>query len=675
MMESVKEKVWKVASSILRERNCVSDIVLVINEFSIIMLTCRKNEVHVEMETIENLIEMQLENLNEMGETEIASLLYLTTEFIKEFKSEISEKFIQMLLSHDSILVTAVVFNNDKRVKHGLIKVYHDILALKNVQALQAAYKCIIDHFGVCLKKIPTLSDTPWISNVANITTENDEKEIIKAQYSLNFGLTALSKLATVQNSIIAMYSLSPSILEVLIAFQIWKPQWDEFELIQYSILVVISEHCLKNNNFLSASSFLITKNPSAVTSSWLIDSSPTESPASQHFKILLEFIEKMLKTPPSLKQFKLLLDWLNKIIQQTSQFAEQLKENLSFFVIMKRINYFAVKYNDEVSFKIANCYDSIYAFDIIHPEIYTSIAEVCSAKMCSVNPEIRRRFSFILSRIPLRFTLEQAKSPSGVNQEVIDKITEMENWHLSLGSIHGGELRGQYFGEFIKHITFSTDAANIDDFILNAFKNCWFNGTVLAQEYKNVTLKDIRTLCAWIQWEAARFCVNNKLRTFYGKATETFIKIEGIIRDHARILTLKDKSKTKNYKHVLANQRNVRILLGFMECLEKAIYNAAEGTAFAIPPPEKPARTFFRLNAATCNDWFNRNRLAIHQLALHCMELEMVIRCSTSILKEMAAAGKVNDSFFDQMLLSLTWALLRNFESDALVGEFFFFS
>lgn len=671
MVDDVKEKVWRVALSALKEKNCIRDIVLVLNEFTLIMLTCRGvNGVQVEMKTIETMIEMELENLTELGESEISSLLYLIVEFVKEFKNEVTVKFVKMLFNHDSILVTTVLFNNDKRVKNGLIRVYHEILALKNVQALQTAYQCIIDHFGVCLKKIPSLCDIQWNSSISKHNDEHnyDEKEIIKAQYSFNFALTALSKLAIMQNSIIAMYSLSPSILEILLAFEVWKPHWDDYELIQYSILLVISEHCLKNNNFTSSSSLLITKS-SATTSSWLADSSPTESPASQHFKLILEFIDKMLKTPPSLKQFKLLLDWIDKIIQQTSQFAEQLKENSSFFNIMKRINVFAPKYNDETSIKIANCYDSLYAFEVIHSEIYTSIAEVCMIKMCSVNPEIRRRFSFILSRLPLRFTLEQAKSPSGVNQEVIDKITDMENWHLSLGSIHGGELRAQYFSEFIKHITFSPHATNIDDFILHAFKNCWFNGTEVAEEYKNVTLKDIRTLCAWIQWEAARYCVNNKLRTPLGKANETFIKIEGIIREHARVLTLKDKSKTKNYKHVLANQRNVRILLGFMECLEKAIYNAAEGSAFAIPPPEKPARTFFRLNAQTCNDWFNRNQLAIHQLALHCMELEMVIRCSTCILKEMAAAGKVNDTFFDQILLSLTWALLRNFESDALIG------
>lgn len=668
MMQQCEDKIWKVALLALKEEACIKETVLTVNEFTLMVLDCRKYGVEMEMETIQQIIEIEMEMLTKYTENEISSFLFLTTQFIGEFKTELTVEFIENLFNVNGILWHEVIFNDDRRIKNGLIKMYHDVLILKNVPVLQAAYKCILQQFGICLKRIPDLSCIEWIVDVQDTAITN-EKVIIKAQYAFNFNLAALSKLAIMQNSIIAMYSLVPSILEILLALQIWRPEWNDYELIQYSVLLVISEHCLKNSNFISSSSLLITKAAAATTPSWLSDSSPTESPVSQHFKLILDFIDRMLKPLPSLKQFKLILDWLDKLIQQTSAFSEQLKDNHNFVSIMRRINNISNKYNDEVSLKVARCNDTLFAFDAIHSDIYTSMSEACAVQMCSVNPEIRRQFSFILSRIPLKYTLEQAKSPSGINQEAIDKITEMENWHLSLGSIHGGELRAQYFQQFIKSISFKPNATNIDQFILHAFKNCWFNGTETAEEYKNVTLKDVRTLCAWIQWEAARFCVNNKLKTPLGKAQDTFITIENIIREHARVLTLKDKSKSKSYEHVLANQRNVRILLGFMESLEKAIYNAAEGSAFAIPPPEKPARTFFRLNASTCGEWFTRNRLAIHQLALHCMELEMVIRCSHSILKEMVAAGKTNEMFFDQILMSLTWALLRNFESDALIG------
>lgn len=666
------EKILNVAKITLSQSQD-EEIVLSVNEFLLILIDCRQCGVLVEMTDIQEILELELQNLENFKEVQLASFFNLLVKFIDEFKATLPLTLIDSLFAAKGPIVTKIRYSNDSRVKSGLIQLYHDVLALKNVPILQAAYMHIVHDLGACLREIPELCSIEWNSSlkISNEKPENSKTSILKAQYALNFNLTAISKLATIQNSIIVMYSLTPSILETLINLQIWKQEWTFYELTQFAVLKMISAHCLKNSNFVSSSSLFVSKIPSSQpASSWVSASSPTESPVSQHFKFILEFLDKMLRSIPSLKQMKLILDWLDKIIQQTSQFAEILINNQNFVYIIKRINNLAVCFNDEVSLKVATCNDSLYAFENVHSDINTSIVELCNVQLCSVNPEIRKRFSFILSRIPMRLTLEQAKSPSGINQDAILKISEMESWHLSLGAIHGGELRAQYFLDFINHITFSTNATNIDQFILRAFKNCWFNGTEMAEEYKKVTLKDVRTLTSWIQWEAARFCVNNKLRTPLGKPQDTFIKIENIIKEHARILALKEKSKLQNYKHVLANQRNVRILLGFMEALEKAIYNAAEGNASGgIPPPEKPAKTFFRLNASTCNEWFSRNRLALHLLALHCMELEMVIRCSTCVLQDLKAAGKVNEPYFEQILMSLVWAYLRNFESDALFG------
>ncbi len=157
MLEDIKEIVFSVAESALVEEECVKNLVLVVNEFSLIILTCRNSEIKVDAEVIERIIESQMKNLNMFSETEIASLLYFITEYIKEFKNELSVKFVENLLCRESVLVTNVTFNNDRRVKNGLIKIYHDILALKNVPVIQVAYKCIIDQFGSNLKKIPSL--------------------------------------------------------------------------------------------------------------------------------------------------------------------------------------------------------------------------------------------------------------------------------------------------------------------------------------------------------------------------------------------------------------------------------------------------------------------------------------------------------------------------------------
>lgn len=109
--------------------------------------------------------------------------------------------------------------------------------------------------------------------------------------------------------------------------------------------------------------------------------------------------------------------------------------------------------------------------------------------------------------------------------------------------------------------------------------------------------------------------------------------------------------------------------MLGFMETLEKCIYNASEGTAVALPPAEKPARTFFHVNSITCNEWFNRIRTAVDLVALHCMEPELVIRYTDSVLKNLALNSKVHEPIFEHTLMTHAWALLRNHESDALHG------
>lgn len=133
----------------------------------------------------------------------------------------------------------------------------------------------------------------------------------------------------------------------------------------------------------------------------------------------------------------------------------------------------------------------------------------------------------------------------------------------------------------------------------------------------------------------------------------------------------MKENLTVSNVDSILTNQRNARMLLGFMDALEKYIFNASEGTSFALPTAEKPARTFFHVNATTCNEWFARIRTAVDLIALHCMESEMVVRYTENVLKNLTANGKTSDPLFEHTLMSHAWALLRNKESDALEGLF----
>lgn len=48
-----------------------------------------------------------------------------------------------------------------------------------------------------------------------------------------------------------------------------------------------------------------------------------------------------------------------------------------------------------------------------------------------------------------------------------------------------------------------------------------------------------------------------------------------------------------------------------------------------------------------------------------------MVIRYTDGVLKNLVATGKTSEPIFEHTLMSHAWALLRNYESDALYGLF----
>lgn len=296
---------------------------------------------------------------------------------------------------------------------------------------------------------------------------------------------------------------------------EIWSPAYSQ---LQFAILKLLASHCNKNNNFISSSSlFIVKSSKSTPINMWSMESSQSESPASQHFKMILEFVHKMLIVKMSDDQLAVILDWCLHLIQQTNNHAEQLKNHLIFNLIVQKINEISIKASEELILKCASCLDSLLVFEILHQDIFSSIAEVCCVQMCSVSQKIRSRYSTIFAKLPLRYSLEQVTQLSGLNQKVAKEVSDLEHWHLS-SKAEKGILKAEFFKEFFEKITFSKDPDTIEDFVLDVFKNCWEVEGEKADEYKDMTMRDVRTLFSWIQWEAAQFCVDNKLKTPLGK-------------------------------------------------------------------------------------------------------------------------------------------------------------
>lgn len=180
-----------------------------------------------------------------------------------------------------------------------------------------------------------------------------------------------------------------------------------------------------------------------------------------------------------------------------------------------------------------------------------------------------------------------------------------------------------------------------------------------------------------WSGFEAAQHCVQNKLRTALGKPQETFTTIEGALKSLAREIggaTQASEQKNKrNSEQALDENRRVRLLVEFLEHLERVIHNAAEGCALALQPLPKPVRTFFYTNRSTCREWLNRIRLALCVVSLHAGLATNALRNGQRLLEDLSNADNTQCPEFERAVLCTAQAMIMLGEAEALQGLYIY--
>ncbi|XP_053678248.1 serine/threonine-protein kinase Smg1 [Anopheles nili] len=586
-------------------------------------------------------------------------------------------------------------FRQSQSVRQALLLLYHRILTLKSVDVLQTAYRKVLTDMEDALGRLRAAGPRGTLPGFRRL------------QYRIQFNLLILSPLAMARNSIFITWTLKDQpVLHVLLERlasddgKLWGQRIHAH--LRYAVLLTAYSHCCANNHFVSSSALLQPKSYTMVDrfrrlaiseeNQPTVPSEQPESPTADHFGLEVRFLGTILghwiepgrvfRYEPSRDQrvLLLLLDWCHAIVTQTAQYHDVLRDCDDFNRLLVNVCSVAVETGSEsesVGLRCADCLDVACQYPTLNPVSYQAIAEACCVHLCSVYDALRTRYTVLLSKLPLRHSLRQVNEFTGLNRHRWEQIGELKN-----GLYQGGggaaatftvqqssaTLRMADLRALLNRIAFGREEGAYAGGYLHELLTRSFNRP---SRYGEMALRDLRCLIPWAQWEAAQLCVTHKLRTPFGKPQSTFLRIESIVKQCARILALNDRFPVRDIRTSIANQRHARILLGFLEALEKSIYNAAEGTAYALPVLDKPARTFFRVNQSTCAEWFTRIRTAVDLVALHCMEPEMAIRYSEAVLRELVAAGKTNDLIFEHMLMSLVWALLRNWESDALYGVY----
>uniref|UniRef100_A0A182M5Z8 non-specific serine/threonine protein kinase n=1 Tax=Anopheles culicifacies TaxID=139723 RepID=A0A182M5Z8_9DIPT len=644
-------------------------------------------------EDFDRLISKLIQYTDTYSDEQVGALLHLLLRYIDADTAKVQQCRVQALLVplFQEGALYALRYRQNRTVQRVLLLLCHHILTLKHVEILQTAYNFILADIDEAMGKLrATGSRTLSKANV------------LRLQYRIQFSLLLFSPLVMARNSIFITWTLKDEpVLHVLLDrlaptdSRLWNQRIHTH--LHYAVLLTAFHHCTANNHFISSSSLLQPARPygmvdrfrrgSRAEPSDTDEDEPPESPTADHFGLVLRFLGTILGqwkgTRASnrydsrcTKLLLLLLDWCHGIVTQTTRYHDVLHDSDEFNRLLVHVGTIAVEEGSEsemIGLRCADCLDAACQHASLHVSAYQAIAEACCVHLCSVYGSLRTRYTVLFSKLPLRHSLRQVNEFTGVNRRRWEQIGELKNGLYQgsggYGLQHSATLRMADLRSLFNRISFTRDGS--DDYAGGFLHELLTRSFNQPSRYGEMALRDLRCLIPWAQWEAAQLCVNHKLRTPFGKPQSTFLRIESIVKQCARILALKDKFPVRDIGTSIVNQRHARILLGFLEALEKSIYNAAEGTAYALPAPEKPARTFFRVNQQTCAEWFTRIRTAVDLVALHCMEPEMVIRYSEAVLRELVAAGKTADPIFEHMLMSLVWALLRNCESDALYGVY----
>ncbi|XP_037938789.1 serine/threonine-protein kinase Smg1 [Teleopsis dalmanni] len=634
--------ILKVTRQTLNDDYVSEETILSINDY---ICTLYEHNFSVsELIEIETIIQLELNHLMHFNDQQTRSLLFLILIVIRSLRTNLSCTLVSTIFKSDSPL-SVIKLSSQEDAFELLLLIYYEVLVLKNVPLLQEAYKHIQNDMSYAIQILSGI--------------ETESYYIEKAKAILNFNLTSLTALATQTSSIIGMYALNPSILELLIVnCQIGNmDMWCKYSSVHNSVLYLLKVHCQNNRNFWLTSNILVANRFS--------EDNPDDnnSPTSENFSLILQFLADIIEQCNKITNGNLilLLGWLNNLLVECKQNSELLQKNENFIRICSALSSTVKQCPSET----AKCLLTILMYSKISEDVLFIFRDLALTQLDSNNIETRNIYLSIFTKIPLNVLLSPLETSPSINKYDIE-IREAQKWYKM--STHTGALRGKYFTPILDKFKFSASViTNWEQLLTNVFEKCTTQQNGDDITHQKLIKISRRALFAWFEHEAARYCVNNKMRTSIGKPQETFLAIEAIVIDYARTLAtinVDDLSK-ESTDNLLQIKRNASILLGFLESLEKQIYNAGEGTAFAILSPEQPAKTFFRVNAHTCNEWFKRIRLGVNLIAQYCNAPDYVIRYAEHIL----AIDQPKNGHFDQVITSLTWGLLQGNESDNLKG------
>ncbi|XP_050514722.1 serine/threonine-protein kinase SMG1 [Diabrotica virgifera virgifera] len=629
------------------------------------------------------LIDLEISMLSDLSDATVISLLVLISKVVKELSANLPIEIIDKLIGPNSEIVK-LRYSPFRNIQEAVICVYQALLNLKNVSLLQEAYRYVLGDLEKAYSQIvpsiqPFTTNNPFI----NYSEPRDPEE------TTLFLLRCVSQLANA-SSIIVMWALKPSILELVGVSMIPHDTclYKRAPSLQYCMLYLLFSHCKCYNHFISNST-LVNKtqevtnimNRFALTEGLNINDVPNKSPNSGNFAIILDIIYNAISAETSNDILLLLLQWLNDVLINSEIYLEHLYINEKFSKMVDSLVRCGYCFNDKIVLAVYANLDKLLSNKQLSwsYNFLSNISDLCKLHINSNKPEIRKCYTKLSSNIPWDIAVVELNKLNSIYsmKQKSTHLKEYNNYmvylaqHLHLNGSVDGELYPLHFKTLMKYLLNSEKLQS--NWMNEIFTSCWAiesDSQMNMELFFELVVNNRQILNNWLTLEAAEFCVNYKLRTPLGKPNETFTKIESSLNSLGNELIMFKKTTEKLPESTVRSDGNrVRMLLRFVENLEKAIYNASEGCAISMPPASKVVRSFFIANTNTCHEWFCRIRIVLMHVALHCGEINIALRNGLCFLKECVSLGRVSTIEFERVAMIVTLTMLHLKEPEALYG------
>ncbi|XP_043258587.1 serine/threonine-protein kinase SMG1 isoform X3 [Colletes gigas] len=677
VVRSLEMKGKKKALDLTEEKE---ELIVTANECAFLLLGHLQSRITKNHELLYKFIDLQLKRINVFWDDTIISMLNTISKIIKEVSANLPLELVHKLLGKDSVLLK-LRFRDSISIQNASLGVYHSLLSLKNIPLLQESYRYILSDLEIAYKLVlvdieSLVADNPLVDDIKY--KKNDAEVVVI------FLLRALSDIANASNSIIGMWALKPSILELL-AVKL-KPYESSLSVsspfLQYSILYLLYAHCSRYNHFVPSSS-LIT----GTTACRPIDmfpgalDVPTTSPTSGHLSIILNLIAKSYNEYTPEQTLLLLSTWMQEICVQSENYIGILSKTKEYENVLSSLVASGASIDRDISVAVCELLEMLMSAKNVawREEIYSCIVDLATLHLTSCDEVVREKYGSFLTCVPLNIVIPK------LNKECLLSETKKHQWiknystesvilaqRLHMRGNSNGEMQAQHFKTYM---AFLLQDQQLDAFGLSEmFTLCWpiVSDSETTRRMYRLGLANRSFLYFWAGFEAAQHCVTNKLRTPLGKPQETFTSIESALKSLAREISYSmeiTKKEKRSLDHLLSEHTRVRLLIEFLEHLERAIHNAAEGCAIALSPLSKPVRTFFRTNKSTCKEWLNRIRLALCVVSLHSGLAGSGLRNSQRLLEDLSNSDNTQGIEFERATLCTAQAMVMLGEAEALQG------